>query len=210
MNFPVPRSSWRLGSGFVRQLGIGTRSWGWGFHSSLPTSRGLLSRLCCGVCHRSLEKRAFSENLRFSSVRCRASLSCGFCVTKSNPCGNFVRVWAGWLRLHPATGARNEDPPIPKVIQAVLDKLAGSQGKVTGVKPPEQPTLTPAGSATTDPAGNPITNPAGKTGLQVPPGKLDYKSRRISWMMCSLACWWLLSWGAKRLAGLMCRARDSL
>ena len=189
--------------GFVRQLRIGTRSWGWASHSSLPSSKvplpsgvchtdsenltiflgalscfavlwifrskiesvwqfcpgmgGLASALSCnwglerGVGGGALIPRSqvlgarfpgaaevfvtglwknerFSENLRFSSVRCRASLSCGFCVTKSNPCGNFVRVWAGWLRLHPATGARNENPPIPKVIQAVLDKLAGSKG----------------------------------------------------------------------------------
>ncbi|MBQ8384390.1 MAG: hypothetical protein IJX45_04065 [Spirochaetaceae bacterium] len=38
-------------------------------------------------------------------------------------------VGAGWLRLHPATGARNENPPIPRVIQAVLDKLADSKEK---------------------------------------------------------------------------------
>ena len=38
-------------------------------------------------------------------------------------------VGAVWLRLHPATGARNEEPPIPKAIQAVLDKLADSKEK---------------------------------------------------------------------------------
>ena len=65
----------RFGFGFTRQLGLGTRSWGWGSHSSLPSSRGSLSRLCCGVCHTDWKNERFPENLRFSSVLCRASLS---------------------------------------------------------------------------------------------------------------------------------------
>ncbi len=72
----------------------------------------------------------------------------------------------------------NEDPPVPKAIQAVLDKLAGSQGKVTGVKPPEQPTLTPAGNSTTDPAGKFNHKSCRGIQSQIPPGKPDYKSRR--------------------------------
>ena len=37
VNFPVPRSSWRLGSGFVRQLGLGTRSCWWALIRKPPS-----------------------------------------------------------------------------------------------------------------------------------------------------------------------------